>query len=144
MFGIKFHSLNEMIIFWINEPFFLIFKGLGFTSYIEEVRSVLQECKTQAAVSELNLCIVSLGRLVPLGRLRYCDLNPFIPQVDKGVVTCIHSCPWVDRVIVTLTLFISLGRQKHCYSFTPLGSTMRVKCFVQEHNTVIQPEPCNL
>ena len=37
--------------------FFLIFKGLGFTSYIEEVRSVLQECKTQAAVSELNLCI---------------------------------------------------------------------------------------
>lgn len=28
-----------------------LFQGLGFHSYIEEVRSVLQECKTQAAVS---------------------------------------------------------------------------------------------
>ncbi|KAJ7390082.1 Down-regulator of transcription 1 [Desmophyllum pertusum] len=33
----------------LPEHVFQALQGLGFTSYIEEVRSVLQECKTQAA-----------------------------------------------------------------------------------------------
>lgn len=48
----NYKSYTSYIWFLLLNRFWFILKALGFQSYIQEVKSVLAECKTQAAVSQ--------------------------------------------------------------------------------------------